>query len=100
MDSCGLSCFPGLRLRALTKLALFRYLGFLQEAHQHYEVSVDHVLHKNFPTLLSLLRPSFLRYLIALHPFESVYYRASRYFRTERLQRVFTFSSMYMGVSD
>lgn len=76
-----------------------RYLGFLQEAHRHYELSVAHVLKKNFTSLLSMARPSFVRHLLELHPFESIYSRASRYFWTERLRRVFTFGSMYMGMS-
>ncbi|KAG7008722.1 phytoene desaturase [Physcia stellaris] len=76
-----------------------RYLGFLQEAHRHYEISVSHVLTKNFTSILSMARPSFLRHLFPLHPFESIYSRASKYFWTERLRRVFTFGSMYMGMS-
>lgn len=76
-----------------------RYLGFLQESHRHYELSIIHVLKKNFPSFLSMLRPKFLQYLHELHPFESVYGRASKYFSTERLRRVFTFASMYMGMS-
>lgn len=76
-----------------------RYLAFLQEAHRHYELSVTHVLKKNFTSLFSMARPSFVRHLLALHPFESIYSRASRYFWTERLRRVFTFGSMYMGMS-
>lgn len=76
-----------------------RYLGFLQEAHRHYELSVTHVLRANFTSYFSLLRVGFLRHVLSLHPFESIYSRASRYFWTERLRRVFTFASMYMGVS-
>lgn len=76
-----------------------RYLAFLQEAHRHYELSVTHVLKKNFTSLFSMARPSFVRHLLALHPFESIYSRASKYFWTERLRRVFTFGSMYMGMS-
>lgn len=76
-----------------------RYLGFLQEAHRHYELSVTHVLKRNFTSLFSMARPSFLRHLLELHPFESIYSRASKYFWTERLRRVFTFGSMYMGMS-
>ena len=76
-----------------------RYLAFLQESHAHYELSVTHVLLRNFTSILSMMRPSFLRHLIALHPFESIYGRASKYFWTERLRRVFTFGSMYMGMS-
>jgi phytoene desaturase (3,4-didehydrolycopene-forming) len=76
-----------------------RYLGFLQESHRHYELSIIHVLKKNFTSFLSMLRPAFLPHLNTLHPFESVYGRASKYFYTERLRRVFTFASMYMGMS-
>jgi len=76
-----------------------RYLAFLQESHAHYELSVTHVLLKNFTSLFSMLRPDFLRHLVALHPFESIWNRASKYFWTERLRRVFTFGSMYMGMS-
>lgn len=76
-----------------------RYLSFLQEAHRHYELSVLHVLRENFTSLLSMGRPRFLQHLLELHPFESIYARASKYFWTERLQRVFTFGSMYMGMS-
>jgi phytoene desaturase (3,4-didehydrolycopene-forming) len=76
-----------------------RYLAWMQEAHTHYEASVTHVLRKNFTSLLSMARPSFIPYLPALHPFESIWARASRYFYTERLRRAFTFGSMYMGMS-
>lgn len=76
-----------------------RYLEWLGEAHNHYEISVREVLHKNFSSIFSLLRPSFLVHLFLLHPFESIYSRASKYFWTERLRRVFTFGSMYMGMS-
>ena len=76
-----------------------RYLAFMQESHKHYELSVSHVLLRNFETLASMLRWSFLQHLLALHPFESIWTRASKYFWTERLRRVFTFGSMYMGMS-
>jgi phytoene desaturase (3,4-didehydrolycopene-forming) len=76
-----------------------RYLAWMNEAHTHYEASVTHVLRKNFTSLLSMARPSFLPYLPALHPFESIWRRAARYFYTERLRRAFTFGSMYMGMS-
>jgi phytoene desaturase (3,4-didehydrolycopene-forming) len=76
-----------------------RYLSFLQEAHRHYELSVLHVLRENFTSIFSMGRPRFLRHLLELHPFESIYARASKYFWTERLRRVFTFGSMYMGMS-
>lgn len=100
-----------------------RYLSYLAESHRHYELSVTHVLKKTFESWFSMARPSFLVNALRLHPFESIYSRASRYFHTvseqdphpwtkcpfqhmlltaisqERLRRVFTFGSMYMGMS-
>lgn len=76
-----------------------RYLAWMQEAHVHYEASVTYVLRRNFTSLLSMVRLDFLNYLGALHPFESIWNRAARYFYTERLRRAFTFGSMYMGMS-
>ena len=49
-----------------------RYLGYLQESHRHYELSVKHVLRKNFTSLLSIARLGFLMHLLGLHPFESI----------------------------
>lgn len=76
-----------------------RYLKWMGEAHRHYELSVREVLKRNFTGLLNMARWSFLRHVLELHPFESIYSRASRYFWSERLRRVFTFGSMYMGMS-
>ncbi|KAK1454252.1 phytoene desaturase [Colletotrichum cuscutae] len=76
-----------------------RYLKWLREAHTHYEISVKDVLHRNFGKFLDLARPGFVRHVVNLHPLESIWSRASRYFWTERLRRVFTFAVMYMGMS-
>ncbi|KAI1506091.1 hypothetical protein F5X99DRAFT_427941 [Biscogniauxia marginata] len=76
-----------------------RFLSWLHEAHAHCELSAREVLHRNFGKpwdMRVLLGPSLLA---RLHPFHSVWGRASRYFRTERLRRVFTFATMYMGMS-
>lgn len=48
------------------------FLQFLQEAHRHYELSVEHVLHRNFTSLLSMLRWDFLKNVFILHPFTSI----------------------------
>ncbi|EAA35477.1 Phytoene dehydrogenase [Neurospora crassa] len=77
-----------------------RYLSWLAEGHQHYETSLRHVLHRNFKSILELADPRLVvTLLMALHPFESIWHRAGRYFKTDRMQRVFTFATMYMGMS-
>lgn len=75
------------------------YLAWMAESHRHYELSNDHVLHQNLDSLRSVATPTFARLVLKFHPFESLYSRASRYFRSDRLRRVFTFATMYMGMS-
>ncbi|TKA55937.1 hypothetical protein B0A53_01636 [Rhodotorula sp. CCFEE 5036] len=75
------------------------FLGFLKEGHAHMELSMIHVLHRNFTSLLSMVRPSLIVNLRKLHPFVSVYTRATKYFKTERMRRAFTFAAMYLGMS-
>lgn len=73
-----------------------RYLGFLQESHVHYEASIVHVLRKNFTSFWSMMRPGFLTYLVALHPFESIYSRATRYFRNLFIAAIYRIGRRYM----
>lgn len=81
------------------KAGFDRYLQWMSEAHKHYELSVREVLRKNFEWYPHLVRWSFLKHVFEMHPFVSIYSRASKYFWSERLRRVFTFGSMYMGMS-
>lgn len=76
-----------------------RYLSWLREAHAHYELSVTHVLHKNFTKYIDLAWPRFVWAGIKLHPLHTIWNRTSKYFHSDRLRRVFTFATMYMGMS-
>ncbi|OTA56878.1 phytoene desaturase [Hypoxylon sp. EC38] len=76
-----------------------RYLAWLREAHKHYELSVSEVLHKNFTSFWDLVAPRFVITGLKIHPLNSIWNRAAKYFWTERLRRVFTFATMYMGMS-
>lgn len=76
-----------------------RWLDWLREGHRHYEISVEHVLRQNFSRFRDMLRPGFVKKVLVMHPFENLWARAARYFHSERLRRVFTFATMYMGMS-
>ncbi|KAI0169752.1 phytoene dehydrogenase [Hypoxylon sp. FL1284] len=76
-----------------------RYLAWLREAHAHYEISVAQVLRANFTSYLDLVVPRFVLAGLRIHPLHSIWNRASRYFWSDRLRRVFTFATMYMGMS-
>lgn len=75
------------------------YIEYLKECQQHYQQSVIHVLKKDFPGFSSLLRPAFLPYLFQLHPFQTVWQRVSRFFRSHQLRQVLSLGSMYLGMS-
>lgn len=75
------------------------FLRFLVESGRHYNLSCEHILHRNFATIWSLLRWDLLLALPRLHVFESIYTRASRYFHSDKLRQAFTFASMYLGMS-
>ncbi|EGF98576.1 uncharacterized protein MELLADRAFT_40795, partial [Melampsora larici-populina 98AG31] len=76
-----------------------RFLNFLAEGQLHYEASIKHVLLKNFPSLISVLKLDLAITAMKIHVFDNLHRRASNYFWTERLRRAFTFSSMYLGMS-
>lgn len=76
-----------------------RYLQWKAEAHDHYETSLKFVLRKNFTSFFQLAAPRFVWYGLGLHPLESIWSRTTRYFYSNRLRMVFTFATMYMGMS-
>ena len=76
-----------------------RYLQWKAEAHEHYETSLKFVLRKNFTSIFQLAGPRFVWNGLGLHPLESIWSRTTRYFQSNRLRMVFTFATMYMGMS-
>lgn len=75
------------------------FISFMKEAGKHYDLSMEHVMPHNFPHLLSMLKPKFLMSVFTMHPFESIHGRVGRYFKSDKLRRIFTFASMYLGMS-
>jgi phytoene desaturase (3,4-didehydrolycopene-forming) len=75
------------------------FFGFMQEGHRHFELSMQHVLAKNFTKFIHLARLQFLMKVFQMHPHQSIWYRVAKYFKSDRLRRVFTFATMYMGMS-
>lgn len=76
-----------------------RYLKWKAEAHDHYEISLARVLRRNFTSIWQMAGPKFVWHGVHLHPLESIWSRTTRYFWSDRLRRVFTFATMYMGMS-
>ncbi|GAA87344.1 phytoene dehydrogenase [Aspergillus luchuensis IFO 4308] len=74
------------------------FLGFMQESGRHYDLSMIHVLRRNFPGLLSMMRLGLLQSLFTMHPFQSNHSRVSRYFTSDKMRRIFTFGKLAGGV--
>lgn len=73
--------------------------GFLKESGKPYDLPMEHVLCKSFPNFWAMFRPGLVLSLLSLHPFESMYGRIKRYFKSDKLRRASTFASMYLGMN-
>lgn len=76
-----------------------RLCAFLSESGTYYDLALNYVLRRNFPSLLSLLQPKVLVGLIRMRPWTTVYGRVSQYFLSDKMRKVWTFASMYIGMS-
>ncbi|KAH8429287.1 phytoene desaturase family protein [Aspergillus melleus] len=76
-----------------------RVCAFISEAGIYYDSALKYVLHRNFPSILSLLQPRVLLGLLRMRPWTTVYGRASQYFHSDKMRRAWTFGSMYLGMS-
>ncbi|TPX35127.1 hypothetical protein SmJEL517_g02419 [Synchytrium microbalum] len=75
------------------------FLRFLKEGQSHYDKSVALVLRKNFEMWYEFFTGDNLISAFELHVLWSMWGRASRYFKSDKLRRAFTFQAMYMGQS-
>lgn len=78
------------------------FLSFLKEAGENYEESIRHVLTKDWSAWWAFFRPELLPMLWktgALRIYDTLYNRASKYFKSDAVRRAMTFSAMYMGMS-
>ena len=72
-----------------------RYVEFVT---QLYHLQMRHFIDRNFDSPVDLVGMSLAK-LVSLRGFSRLAPTVARYFRDERLQRVFSFQSMYAGVS-
>jgi phytoene desaturase len=74
------------------------YRRFVAFTRQLYELEVRAFIDRNFDSPLDLLTPDLGR-LVALGGFRRLAAKAASYLKDQRLQRIFTFQSMYAGLS-
>lgn len=71
------------------------FLGFLQEAQVHHARGTPIAIERNFERVWDLVR--YGSEIGRLHLLDTIYRRASRYFKTKKMRMAFTFQTMYMG---
>lgn len=77
-----------------------RYLKWMAESHVNYDFAVKQVLHRNYDSYGFITRPGIVTNVhVALPMLESIWSRASKYFKSDYMRRAFTFQTMYMGMS-
>ncbi len=76
-----------------------RMLHYLAEGRRHYELSLPHLISRDFRTLAEFINPRMIALFLRLKALTRHTRYASRFFKTPKLQMAFTFQDMYMGLS-
>ncbi|MBN1812413.1 MAG: phytoene desaturase [Anaerolineae bacterium] len=74
-------------------------LRYLVEGHQHFHLSLDRFVGKNFYTLFDEFNPGNLPMLFQLKALTKHYDNIGNYFSDPKLKAAFTFQNMYLGLS-
>ncbi len=74
-------------------------LRYLVEGHQHFHISLDRFVGKNFYSLFDEFNPGNLPLLFQLKALTMHYDYIGNYFTDPKLKAAFTFQNMYLGLS-
>jgi phytoene desaturase len=87
------------QLEALEPGSFAALLRYLQEGHDHYHLSLEKFVGRNFYSLFDYFSPANLPLLFKLKALQKHYHSIGRYFRHPHLKAAFTFQNMYLGLS-
>lgn len=76
-----------------------RMLHYIAEGRHHYELSLPHVINRDFCSLFEFINPRMISVFLRLKALTRHTKYIRRFFKTPRLQMAFTFQDMYMGLS-
>lgn len=75
------------------------YLKFFSYLSKLYRLTIPNFVDKNYRRLSDFINPKSLYYLATLKMLGSLYGKVSNYFTDERLRMLFSFQTMYLGIS-
>lgn len=76
---------------------LLNFLDFMKETHVHYERSTEIALRQNYENWYNEFQLKHIPSALKLHLLDDVYTRATKYFRSEKMLKAFTFQTLYIG---
>jgi phytoene desaturase len=76
-----------------------KYPGFLSELKALYEESIPHFVRKNYRSLWDFASPAQLKRVLQHHMLGNLAKRIKQRFQDKRLQMIFSFQTMYLGLS-
>lgn len=75
-----------------------RLLRFLSDSAEKYALGMDFV-ERNYDRLTDLVNPTAGIRMVRTRAYQNMYRQVSRYFRTDKLRKAFSFHSMFLGLS-
>lgn len=84
-------------LERIEKGSFPKFLKYMSESFTAYQLSMDHIINRNFDNALQFYSLKNLLILQKLKAFRNHYNHTSRYFDSELLRVVFTFQNIYVG---
>ena len=76
-----------------------QFYKFFSDVSEIYRISRNNFIDKNFDSILDFINPKSGTELIRKRGLSKLYSFVSHYFKDERLRQLFSFQSMYLGVS-
>ena len=74
-----------------------RFLSYMDKSYNAYQVSMKHIIDRNYYSIFDFLTPVNIVRLARLRAFHNHYRVASRYFNSDMLRIAFTFQNIYVG---
>lgn len=73
------------------------FMDYLKECHVHYERSVEIALKQNYEHWYNEFQLKHIPNLLKLHLWDNVYNRTTKFFKSDKMRKAFTFQTMYIG---
>jgi len=87
------------QLEMVEKTAFTGFLNYIAEGSQHYKLSLEKFVGRNFFNIFEYFSLKNLPLIFKLKALAKHYANTGRFFKDERLKAAFTFQNMYLGLS-